>query len=221
MAGLKRLRNDKNEPISNSNSPLEFHDRLKRRCKALNISEDEIRVLRDQRVANDAWVAEEQKVVLLAQAEIAKEVHQAEGHACLQCMLTSILDVGFTLYEFLDELVNTKDHATSSQVSQMLISKGGNLLKSICQRQPKMALRYSHVRAPSLRSVCVLSRIVELPMYSKSFRSRGLCPMPRSLHLHCVSYCELSECPRPPPQVNGRIATWYIIFSCVFNLNLT
>ncbi|KIM81869.1 hypothetical protein PILCRDRAFT_8519 [Piloderma croceum F 1598] len=139
MAGLKRLRNDENEPISNGNLPLEFRDGLKRRRKALNISEDEIRVLRNQRAANDARAAEEQKVMLLAQAEIAKEVHRAEGHACLQCVLTSISDAGFTLYEFLDELVNTKDRATSSQVSQMLISKGGNLLESIHQRQPKMA----------------------------------------------------------------------------------
>ena len=139
MASLKRFWNNENEPISNGNLPLEFRDGLKWWCKALNISEDDIWVLRDQRAANDARAAEEQKVVLLAQAEITKEVHRAEGHARLQCVLTNISDVGFTLYEFLDELVNTKDRTTSSQVSQMLILKGGNLLESICQRQPKMA----------------------------------------------------------------------------------
>lgn len=140
MAGLKRVRNDQNEPISNSlSSPLEFRDGLKRRRKALNISEDEIQVLRDQRAANDAQAAEEQKVVLLAQAEAAKEAHLVEGHARLQRVLASVSDAGFTLYEFLDELVNTKDRATSSQVSQMLISKGGILLESIRRRQPKVA----------------------------------------------------------------------------------
>ena len=57
----------------------------------------------------------------------------------MMMMRTSVMDAGFTLYEFLDELMHTRDRATSLQVSQMLISRGSDLLESICQRQPKMA----------------------------------------------------------------------------------
>jgi hypothetical protein len=140
MTGLKRSRNDENWPISNTNSPLpEFRDGLKRRRKALNISMEEIQVLRDRRAANDARIAEEQEERLLAEAEAAKEAHRAKGNARLQHVLASVTDAGFTLYEFLDELMHTRDRGISSQVSQMLILRGSDLLESICQRQPKMA----------------------------------------------------------------------------------
>ena len=72
-------------------------------------------------------------------AQAAKEVHRAEENASLQRVLASVTDAGFTLYGFLDELMNTKDRATSSQVSQMLITKGSDLLNSIRRCQPKMA----------------------------------------------------------------------------------
>ncbi|KIM89791.1 hypothetical protein PILCRDRAFT_2082 [Piloderma croceum F 1598] len=140
MTGLKRSRNDENWPISNTNSPLpEFRDRLKRRRKALNISMEEIQVLRDRRAANDARIAEEQEERLLAEAEAAKEAHRAKGNARLQHVLASVMDAGFTLYEFLDELMHTRDRGISSQVSQMLILRGSDLLESIRQRQLKMA----------------------------------------------------------------------------------
>jgi hypothetical protein len=140
MTGIKRSRNDENWPISNTNSPLpEFRDGLKRQRKALNISTEEIQVLCDRRAANDARIAEEQEERLLAEAEAAKEAHRAKENACLQHVLASVTDAGFTLYEFLDELMHTRDRGTSSQVSQMLISRGSDLLESIRQRQPKMA----------------------------------------------------------------------------------
>lgn len=59
------------------------------------------------------------------------------------CTLVSITDAGFTLYEFLDELMHTRDCATSSQVSKMLISWGSDLLESIHQHQPKMAYAWT------------------------------------------------------------------------------
>jgi hypothetical protein len=96
-------------------------------------------VLRDRRAANDAWIAEEQKERLLAEAEAAKEAHRAKENAHLQHVLASVTNAGFTLYEFLDELMHTRDRGTSSQVSQMLILRGSDLLDSIRQRQPKMA----------------------------------------------------------------------------------
>src|ERR1700683_4485789 len=59
MRSLKQPCNDENQPISSSNPPFtEFSNGLKCQCKALNFSE-EIKVLRDKRAANDAWIARE------------------------------------------------------------------------------------------------------------------------------------------------------------------
>ena len=81
--------------------------------------------------SNDAWTAREGMERL--HAEAAKGVCQAKKDACLQCILVYVTDVGFTLYEFLDELMHMRDHTTSFQVSQMLVWKGCSLLGSICQ----------------------------------------------------------------------------------------
>jgi hypothetical protein len=143
MTGLKRPRNDENSPVLTTNSPLEFRDGLKRRRKAVNISEEQIQVLRDQRAANDARLAEGEKGRLLAEVEAREEAQKAQENARLQCVLASVTDAGFTLYEFLDELMHTRDRATSSQVSKMLISRGSDLLESIRQRQPKMAYAWA------------------------------------------------------------------------------
>src|SRR6202050_816317 len=138
MRSLKQPCNDENQPISNPNPPFtEFSNGLKCQCKALNFSE-EIKVLRDKRAANDAWIARAGMERLQAEAEATKEVHQAEENAHLRRVLASVTDAGFTLYKFLDELMHMRDHTTSLQVLQMLILKGSNLLESICQRQLKI-----------------------------------------------------------------------------------
>jgi hypothetical protein len=54
-------------------------------------------------------------------AEAAKGVHQAKKDACLQFILASVTYAGFTLYEFLDELMHMRDHKILLQVSQMLV----------------------------------------------------------------------------------------------------
>jgi hypothetical protein len=138
MPGLKRPTNDENVSLSNCDTPLEFRDGLKRRRKTVKISEGEVQVLRDQRAVNDARVAEERKEALKAHAEAEKERLRVEENNRLRKALDSVSDAGYTLYEFLDELMNTRDRATSSQVSQMLIAKGGDLLESIRRRQPKV-----------------------------------------------------------------------------------
>ena len=138
MPGLKRPTNDENVSLSNCGTPLEFRDGLKRRRKTVKISEGEVQVLRDQRAVNDARVAEERKEALKAHAEAEKERLRVEENNRLRKALDSVSDAGYTLYEFLDELMNTRDRATSSQVSQMLIAKGGDLLESIRRRQPKV-----------------------------------------------------------------------------------
>ena len=53
--------------------------------------------------------------------EAAKEVCHTKKDACLQCILACVTGAGFTLYEFLDELMPMRDHTTSLQVSQMLV----------------------------------------------------------------------------------------------------
>ena len=138
MPGLKRPTNDENVSLSNCGTPLEFRDGLKCRQKTVKISEGEVQVLRDQRAVNDARVAEERKEALKAHAEAEKERLRVEENNRLRKVLDSVSDAGYTLYEFLDELMNTRDWATSSQVSQMLIAKGGDLLESIRRRQPKV-----------------------------------------------------------------------------------
>jgi hypothetical protein len=117
MSSAKRPRDDENTPISTPITSFEFRDGLKRWRKSRHVSEDEIRVLREQRAANDAQVAAEQKERLMMHAQAAKEAHCAEENARLQRVLDSVTDAGLTLYGFLDELMNTKDRATSSQVS--------------------------------------------------------------------------------------------------------
>ena len=77
-------------------------------------------MLRDQRAVNDTRVAEERKEALKAHAEAEKERLRVEENNRLRKALDSISDAGYTLYEFLDELMNTRDWATSSQLSQML-----------------------------------------------------------------------------------------------------
>ena len=64
-------------------------------------------------------------------AKVAKEAHWAKENACRQHVLASVMDAEFTLHELLDELMDTRDRGTLSQVLQMLISRGTDLLKSI------------------------------------------------------------------------------------------
>ena len=64
-------------PISTPTTSLEFHDGLKHWCKLHHVSEDEIQVLREQRAANEAQVALEQKERFMMHAQAAKEVHHA------------------------------------------------------------------------------------------------------------------------------------------------
>jgi hypothetical protein len=54
-------------------------------------------------------------------AEAAKGVCHAKKDVCLQCILACVTGAGFTLYEFLDELMHMSNHTTSLQVSQMLV----------------------------------------------------------------------------------------------------
>lgn len=66
-------------------------------------------------------------------AEAEEAARLAEEQTQLRRVVSAMTNSEFgygTLYEFLDALVNTKDRAASSQVSQMLISTGNNLLDS-------------------------------------------------------------------------------------------
>ncbi|KAJ7803242.1 hypothetical protein B0H14DRAFT_2613611 [Mycena olivaceomarginata] len=58
-------------------------------------------------------------------------------------VLQAVKAAGYgSLYGFLDDLVTTKDQNHSSQVSQMLISHGDELLTSIRSRQPEVVSQW-------------------------------------------------------------------------------
>jgi hypothetical protein len=58
-------------------------------------------------------------------------------------VLQAVKAAGYgSLYGFLDDLVTTKDQNHSSQVSQMLISHGDELLDSIRSRQPEVVSQW-------------------------------------------------------------------------------
>jgi hypothetical protein len=101
-------------------------------------------------------------------------------------------------YEFIHELINTKDPIRSSQVSRMLLFRGDALLDSIRSRQPAMANEWAvkitgkilaqegemlaeHLRPEQGRQV---TDILD------DFRWRGYSPMLNGLRLHFASYCE-------------------------------
>jgi hypothetical protein len=68
---------------------------------------------------------------------------EAERHSTSKIRVGHVLQAvkaaGYgSLYGFLDDLVTTKDQDHSSQVSQMLISHGDELLDSIRSRQPEV-----------------------------------------------------------------------------------
>ena len=117
-------------------------------------------MLRDQRAANDARVAEEQKEALQAKAEGENCRLWAEENTRLQQVLGSITAAGYNLYGFLDKLLNTRDRATSSQVSQMLIAKGSDLLESMRQCQPKVVQAWA-IKTTGEMLACKSSRLAE------------------------------------------------------------
>ena len=119
----------------------------------------------------------------------------------------------YTLYEFLNELINTRHQATSSHVSQMLIVRGGNLLKSICWHQLKVVYT---AKTTAEVLACKSSRLTQ-HMCSSSAHSKRSWLMPKSLHLPYVSSCELLEWVQCSLMPIERIKTWYImtLWGCV------
>lgn len=69
------------------------------------------KVLIDRMTSNAAWIERDEMERL--HAEAAKGVCQAKKDGCLQCILACVTDMGFTLYESLDELMHMRDHTTS------------------------------------------------------------------------------------------------------------
>jgi hypothetical protein len=80
--------------------------------------------------------------MLVVKEERLKEleaIRAEEATACVAQVLRSVSVAGYdSLYSFLHELMNTKDRGQSSQVSQLLIAHGDELLDSICAQQPSM-----------------------------------------------------------------------------------
>ncbi|KAJ7829286.1 hypothetical protein B0H14DRAFT_2594171 [Mycena olivaceomarginata] len=102
----------------------------KQRCIAQPITEA------SQAQAWRVW-EEWQQMEAVAQAEAAAILeHEEEARA-------SIKEAGYSsLDEFLDDLVTTKDQHHSSQVSQMLITHGQELLDSIQSNQPAIVAHW-------------------------------------------------------------------------------
>ena len=60
------------------------------------------------------------------------EQRHVESRAHMELVLGSVSAAGYDiLFDFMDELINTKDPIWSSQVSHMLISQGENLLDNM------------------------------------------------------------------------------------------
>lgn len=147
MAGSKRTRTDENAPITHIITPIRIVDPSKpstkkpRRVAVKFVSEDIQNKVHADLVAargvNEAKRTEERKAAEKAEEEERK---RAESRARIELVMSSVSAAGYgTLYEFMDELINTKDPIRSSQVSRMLISRGDTLLDSIRSRQPAMA----------------------------------------------------------------------------------
>jgi len=150
MAGSKRTRTDENTPITHVITPIRIVDPSKpstkkpRRVAVKFVSEDIRNKVHADLVAarevNEAKKAEERKAADKAEALLEEERKRAESRARIELVMSSVSAAGYgTLYEFMDELINTKDPIRSSQVSRMLISRGDALLDSIRSRQPAMA----------------------------------------------------------------------------------
>ena len=123
MSSLKRARNDKNIPPENQGSTTSIQPQLSgifrnglkwRHVVRKDVTEEELRILREKRAAEEAkeMADKAEKTQIRAEAEEAARV--SEEQTRLRRIVSAITDseLGYgTLYEFLDVLVNTKDRA--------------------------------------------------------------------------------------------------------------
>jgi hypothetical protein len=153
MQGAKRRRTDENTPISFDVTPIRLVDpsqpSAKKRRVAIKFASEDIRNkvhvdLIAQRAIEDAKKVEEHKEIEQATIAADMERRRMESRARVELVLGSVSAAGYdTLFDFMDELINTKDPIRSSQVSRMLILRGENLLDSIRARQPNMANQWA------------------------------------------------------------------------------
>ncbi|KAJ7745262.1 hypothetical protein B0H14DRAFT_2637180 [Mycena olivaceomarginata] len=97
------------------------------------------RVWQEQHQAEAAARAE----FTAAREREAEAERRATSKICVGHVLQAVKATGYgLLYGFLDDLVTTKDQNHSSQVSQMLISHGDELLDSIRSQQPEVVSQW-------------------------------------------------------------------------------
>ena len=114
-----------------------------------------------QRAVEDAMKAENHKVTDMAAITADIEWSRMESREWVELVLGSVSAAGYgTLYDFMAELLNTKDPVRSSQVSRMLISRGKDLLGSIHPKNgpSRLRVKFSLRRVKGLWNFCVPHR---------------------------------------------------------------
>jgi hypothetical protein len=133
MVALKRKAGDENAPPQFSNISGPYVKRIRRLFKP--DSKVDLQDIQNQRIANEAKMAEAQRATEAAAARQA-EVNTTKRVAQV---LAAVSETGYgSLAEFLTDLMTTKDRVQSSQVSKMLIHHGDRLLDLVHERQPAL-----------------------------------------------------------------------------------
>jgi len=105
-------------------NPIKFVDGLKRRRTSNKVTNEEIRVLREKRMNDDARKAEEQRQKTLAKAKATAEAQSADEEVLFARVLSCMTDCGFgSLHRYLHHLMTTKAQHASSQASKHSLMK--------------------------------------------------------------------------------------------------
>jgi hypothetical protein len=138
MSSTKRPRNDENSYVfKDMSTPVPKRPRR----KAQSVSLAEIQNMQQVRAERDTRKVEALKGSF---AKVAEEHLRAESKARVEKVLSSITDAGYeSLYDFVDELLNSRDQQISARVSRMLGRHGEEILNSIRARQPDLASRWA------------------------------------------------------------------------------
>lgn len=138
MTGSKRMNPDENTPLTFLHTSGPPQKRIRRVARPLTPQ-----VIRD---AQNTWLANQESIRDTRRAAAEAEACGGEARRCAESaariseVLGAVAEAGYgSLFEFMDELFTTRDRQQSSQVSQMLIAHGSEILDSIRTRQPQVA----------------------------------------------------------------------------------
>jgi hypothetical protein len=135
--GTKRKKPDENTPLTFLHTSGPPQKRVRRIAQPLTPQ-----IIQD---AQHSWLAKQdadrdiRRAVEEAKAADNEVQKRAESTARISEVLGAVKKAGYgSLFEFMDELLTTRDQQQSSQVSRMLVAHGAELLDSIRARQPRV-----------------------------------------------------------------------------------